>query len=98
MPTAIASDPTSAVSRIPPALSVFVGRRRELDEIGALLDGHRLITLTGAAGSGKTRLASELARVRSELHEVLWIELGPLADGSLVAGQLAAMLGIRQPT
>ncbi len=43
---------------LPTQVSSFIGRERELDEIARLLRAHRLITLTGSGGTGKTRLAS----------------------------------------
>lgn len=47
---------------LPPSISSFVGRDRELAELAASLQAHRLVTLTGAGGSGKTRLAVEAVR------------------------------------
>src|SRR6185312_8094622 len=47
---------------LPRPLGEFVGRQRESGELAELLDGHRLVTLTGAAGVGKSRLAVEVAR------------------------------------
>ncbi|HEX6308661.1 MAG TPA: BTAD domain-containing putative transcriptional regulator [Longimicrobiales bacterium] len=85
-----------AAGRIPLGLSAFVGRQRELDELRALLERHRLLTLTGAAGTGKTRLAAEVARECGSAVDVVWIELGSLADGGLIAGHVAALLGIRE--
>jgi ATP/maltotriose-dependent transcriptional regulator MalT len=61
-------EPTSArrVSRpkhnLPAPLTSFVGRQRELDEVASLLDQSRLLTLTGPAGTGKTRLALQIAK------------------------------------
>jgi predicted ATPase/DNA-binding SARP family transcriptional activator len=81
-------------SRVPLSLSVFVGRQRELAELKRLLESHRLVTLTGAAGSGKTRLAAEAVRGSGGIDAV-WVELGALGEGGLVAGQVAAVLGAR---
>jgi predicted ATPase/DNA-binding SARP family transcriptional activator len=88
------SAPVRPTGRLPLSLSAFIGRRRELTELASLLASHRLITLVGAAGSGKTRLAAEA--VREEAVDAVWIELGALPDGRLVAGQVAALLGIRE--
>jgi MoxR-like ATPase len=48
--------------RLPRPRTSFVGRSRELDAVAAQLAAHRLVTLTGVGGSGKTRLAIEVAR------------------------------------
>jgi len=79
-------------------LTSFVGRERELEEARALLGRTRLLTLTGAGGSGKTRLAAELAsRAAAELDgRTAWVELGPLADPALLTQHLAAGLGLRE--
>ena len=55
-----------AQASLPPQLTSFVGRSHELAEVEALVDGARLVTVTGAGGSGKTRLALELAARRRE--------------------------------
>ena len=51
---------------LPVPLTSFVGRERETDEIAGLLQGHRLLTLTGPAGAGKTRLALQVAASGAE--------------------------------
>lgn len=82
----------------PIELSVFVGRGSELLQLERLLPTVRLITLTGAGGSGKTRLARELAtRVTSAFADgVAWVELAALSDPDLLPGQIAASLGIAE--
>src|SRR5207237_740701 len=67
----------------PVALTSFVGRARAVDEIAGLLGQDRLVTVTGAGGAGKTRLAGEVARRVA----------GRFADGAWVA-ELAA---VREP-
>jgi predicted ATPase/DNA-binding SARP family transcriptional activator len=83
--------------RLPQPLTAFVGRGRELDEAERLLAGSRLLTLSGAGGSGKTRLAIEVARRAATrfAHGVTWVDLAPLEDARLVPQQVAAALGIR---
>ena len=78
-------------------LSSFVGRERELAELGRLLADHRLITLTGAGGCGKTRLALQAASETLERFPdgAWWVELAPLGDEALVGAAIAEALGVR---
>ncbi len=80
-------DPTlDPPSPVPVAASRFIGRRRELDELGSLLGRSRLLTVTGPGGAGKTRLALELARHAAADHPdgVHVVELAALpASGSV---------------
>jgi non-specific serine/threonine protein kinase len=71
---------------IPTALTSFVGRSRELTEIAQLLGSSRLLTLTGAAGCGKTRLALRVATEFSGQYKdgVHWVELAPLNNDQQV--------------
>jgi predicted ATPase len=76
-----------------------VGREREVGEVRALLDGGaRLVTLTGPGGSGKTRLAIEVAAgLVGELRNgVFWVDLAPLTDPALVLETAANALGARE--
>ena len=86
------------VHNLPAELTSFVGRERELEELRSLLREGRLLTLTGAGGSGKTRLALRVARqeVVNYPDGVWLVELAPLADPALVETSLAAALGVRQ--
>lgn len=101
--------PSSAVSSspaagLPSALTSFVGREREVAAVSEVLATARLVTLTGAGGSGKTRLAAEIARGISGRFAdgVAWIELAAINDPGLVAAHIAATLGFdggtRAPT
>jgi predicted ATPase/DNA-binding SARP family transcriptional activator len=79
--------------------SSFVGRKRELREIRALLqrDEVRLLTLTGPAGSGKTRLALEVTSVPGgRLAGAVVVELGRITDARLVARAIAGELGVKE--
>ena len=88
---------TPPATPLPAALTGLIGRVRELDEIEALLATSRLLTLTGAGGSGKTRLAQELtARAAPLYDDVAWIELATLSDAALIAQFVAGVLGVNE--
>jgi predicted ATPase/class 3 adenylate cyclase len=82
-------------TNLPIQPSALVGRDRELEEAGALLRSHRLVTLTGPGGSGKTRLALQLAAdaVESFPDGVFWVPLQALRDPLLVERAIAASVG-----
>jgi predicted ATPase/DNA-binding CsgD family transcriptional regulator len=83
---------------VPAAATCFIGRARERVEIGELLlDEARLVTLVGAGGCGKTRLAREVATgIASRSGAVArWVELAGLDDPALVPGTVAAALDAR---
>ncbi len=65
-----------------PALTSFVGRAVAVDEVAGLLDAHRLVTVTGPGGVGKTRLAAEVAgRVAGRFADGVWlVALAPVQD------------------
>lgn len=98
--------PSSAAraSRPPVPLTPLVGRVRETEELLSLLDEVRLLTLTGAGGSGKTRLALEvLHRTAGDgpagepmRPPAIWVELGGVADPELLPQQVVKALGIQE--
>src|SRR5256884_2510632 len=91
--------PASPEGAPPPAqLTSFIGRERETAAVQELLAGTRLLTLTGAGGSGKTRLALEVAsRVGARYPDgVAWVELAPLSNPELVPHHVADALGVRR--
>lgn len=79
---------------LPSSLSTFVGRRDELDELQRAAASHRLVTLTGSGGCGKSRLAIELAReMVSQYDDGAWLmEFAPLDDPALVVTAVVANL------
>ncbi len=83
-------------NNLPAALTSFVGRGRELREVTGLLDRHRLVTLTGAGGAGKTRLAIEAACTRADAcPDGVWlVELAGLDEAALVPAEVASALGL----
>lgn len=74
------------LSNLPAQLSSFVGRKKEVAEIKQLLESSRLVTLTGTGGSGKTRLALQVAKDLVDSHrDGVWlVELAALNDPSRV--------------
>jgi predicted ATPase/class 3 adenylate cyclase len=89
---------------LPQQLTSFVGRGKELAEVKALLDRTRLLTLTGAGGCGKTRLALQSAAGMLEdsgdagnrLSGCWLVELAPLSEPSLVPQTVASALGLKE--
>jgi len=81
-----------------PALTSFVGRDQALAEVAGLLERNRLVTVTGPGGSGKTRLAAEVARrVADRFADGVWLaELAPVRDPEQVPSAVAVVLGIRE--
>ena len=91
-------DEPSSQHNLPAALSSFVGREREILELKRALAMSRLLTLTGTGGSGKTRLALEVAKdlVGAYPDGVWMVELAPLSEGELVVQAVAQALGVSQ--
>jgi predicted ATPase/DNA-binding XRE family transcriptional regulator len=85
---------------LPLPLTSLLGREREVTALVSLLQTgtYRLVTLTGAGGSGKTRLALEVgARLQGELREsVVFVDLAPLSDAALVLSSIASAIGVRE--
>ena len=82
--------------RVP--LTNFIGRDREIAELVQLLPSTRLLTLTGAGGCGKTRLALELgAHLLDRFRDGIWVvDLAPLSESSLVPQTVASVLDVRE--
>src|SRR5580693_1660717 len=81
-----------------PAVTRFIGRDSEAGEVQATVKAHRLVTLTGVGGVGKTRLALEVAgRLVDEFPDGVWFfELAAVTDPAAVPDAVAAVLGITQ--
>ena len=82
-------------TNLPTQPTPLIGRERELEEAGRLLRAHRLVTLTGPGGSGKTRLALQLAAdaVEDFPDRVVWVPLQSVRDPELVQPTVAPTLG-----
>src|SRR5688572_18392121 len=73
----------------------FIGRSKEIADVKQLLSEGRLVTLTGPGGSGKTRLALQVAsEILKHFHGVFFVALGPITDPGLVASTIAQTLGL----
>jgi predicted ATPase/DNA-binding SARP family transcriptional activator len=94
--TTTAGPPAAPV--LPPDWTSFVGRETELEAISTLLTGTRLLTLTGAGGSGKTRLAREVLSRHGPgpLAPAAWVELAPLEDPALLPRHVASAFGVSE--
>lgn len=87
---------TSALSGVPLHPTSFVGRESALAELPRLLGVTRLLTLIGPGGSGKSRLAAEVANVlvSSFPDGIFWVDLAPIVDETSVPEELARLLGV----
>ena len=81
-----------------PVVTSFIGRETEVDEVKTAVRAHRLVTLTGVGGVGKTRLATEVAgQLADEFPDGVWVfELAAVTDAAAVPDAVAAVLGITQ--
>jgi predicted ATPase/class 3 adenylate cyclase/DNA-binding CsgD family transcriptional regulator len=86
------------VHGLPAPLTSFIGRGEPVREVAVLLEQHRLVTVTGPGGSGKTRLACEVARqVAGRFADGAWlVELAPVRDPEQVPAVVAVALGVRE--
>jgi predicted ATPase/class 3 adenylate cyclase len=83
-------------NNLPTQLTTFIGRENEISELKQELETHRLVTLTGSGGTGKTRLSLQVA---AELldhfdHGVWFIELAPLTDPDLIPQTMLSAIGL----
>ena len=85
-------------NNLPSYLSSFVGRETELAEVRALVEAARLVTVTGFGGSGKTRLALQVAAelLDGSGHGVWFVDLSTVTRPEQVAGAVRAALGLRE--
>ena len=88
---------TLDAAALPVAASGLIGRQQEVSELSSLLDAHRLVTVTGPGGTGKTRLALQVAAELVDAYPdgVWWVPLAGLADAELVLPTVRNVLGAR---
>jgi predicted ATPase/DNA-binding SARP family transcriptional activator len=78
------------------ALTSFVGRDKDLARVSEMVGESRLVTLTGPGGSGKTRLATEVARaLLDDVRDVWLVELAPVTDAADLPQAVLSALGLR---
>ena len=97
---AVAPGTLPAGNNLPQQLTSLIGREAELAEIKTRLIGHRLVTLTGSGGVGKTRLAIEAGRSLLERYpDGVWLaEFAPLSDAQLVTSIIGEVLAVSLAT
>lgn len=85
------------LNNLPTAPTALIGRERELAVVLGLLDTDPVVTLTGAGGCGKTRLALEAATAMISSFDggVWWLDLAPSTDAAAIDSALMAALGVR---
>ncbi len=83
---------------LPVMATEFIGRQNEVDELRALIDQHRLVTISGVGGCGKTRLAIEVAAASADRFPggVWFVDLTAERDGSHIADRAINALGLAQ--
>jgi predicted ATPase len=88
---------TNLPNNLPLMLTSFVGRQREVAAARRLLESTHLLTLTGPGGTGKTRLALQLAAEAIDDYPdgVFFVPLEPISDPALVAETIASTLGVQ---
>ena len=87
-------------NNLPAQVSSFIGREAEIAEITALIEQHRLVTLVGSGGVGKTRLSLHVAAdLVDQVRDGVWfVELAPLSSGDYIPTTVASALGITLPS
>ncbi|HXG26054.1 MAG TPA: adenylate/guanylate cyclase domain-containing protein [Candidatus Binatia bacterium] len=85
-------------NNLPTQLTSFVGREKELQEAGSLLESNRLVTLTGPGGTGKTRLSLQVAANAAERYPdgVFFVPLETVREPGLVASRIAGAIGLAE--
>ncbi|HEU0189753.1 MAG TPA: LuxR C-terminal-related transcriptional regulator [Mycobacterium sp.] len=81
---------------LPPQLTTFIGRQEQISDVRDILAANRLVTLTGAGGAGKTRLAIEIATQLADRFTdgVCYVDLAPITDPDLVPVATARSFGL----
>ncbi|MDM0117770.1 adenylate/guanylate cyclase domain-containing protein [Variovorax sp. J22R133] len=96
MPAAFAGQPASTRSTLPPPHPALLGREDDLAALEKLLTAHRLVTVVGAGGIGKTSLALWAGTTAQAAHPdgAAWVELGPISHPALLCATVARAVGL----
>lgn len=88
----------TAVTTLPAPLTSFIGRRQDVARVRELLLQSRVVTITGAGGTGKTRLAIEVGRSIQDRYPagVRFVSLDSVVDEQFVVKRIAEVLGVRE--
>ena len=83
---------------LPAQMTSFIGREKEMNEIKQAINKHRLVTLTGSGGTGKTRLSLQVsAELLDQFLDGVWfIELAPLTNPDLIPQTILSTLGVKE--
>lgn len=95
-PVTVGPWPDVVAADLPLSLTSFVGRENELAEIATLAHDHRLVTLTGSGGVGKTQTALRAASALGDEVTVRFVGFAPVSDPSLVVATIASALGVQE--
>lgn len=96
-PAPPAARPSRATRHVPAQITSFLGRTDDLTALAGLLEAHRLVTVTGPGGIGKTRLARELAAARNDPDGPWFVEFAGLGEGEALQEAVVRVLGLAAP-
>ena len=87
---------SALANNLPTTLTSFVGREREVADLGQLLAEKRIVTILGSGGIGKTRISAQVAAQQLDRYaDGIWfVELAPLSDGAFIPNTIARLVGI----
>ncbi|HNB53225.1 MAG TPA: tetratricopeptide repeat protein [Anaerolineales bacterium] len=90
--------PANVQPYLPRSLTSFIGREKVVEKVTGILETNRLVTLTGAGGVGKTRLAIQITtQIKDYFRDgVYWVELASLTDETLVLQAIAISVGVHE--